>query len=776
MRILKSIGILAASLLQSVSAVADDVITNSMSPVLSYQFPNDLGNELTSGGISSPIVSYQYFEWPGNEVLHLQSSPWVSYYYIDRLPGPNVAVRGRVQDEAGAAVAGARVIVAVNLHPIAVTQTGPDGSFQIPALESGLYCIVASHPAFASAGRVLELVSELPSQDFILKQLGKSPGLNYTDEPVPLGQRPRKPRTSDAQLKVFRNSEWAFSAEVDPNKMTIVLTHGWIVCSAADGGIVGWPTRMAEQLRDAGVATRVNLLAWDWRDEADTCPLPEADKAIGPPVDRTRAQGLALGKALYETFGANYAKEIHFMGHSLGALVNAEAVNYLHGDGATPRTRPPKPWDSSRTHVTLFDEAEIAVVAGQQARLGAQAGSNFAGPLTASLPIRIAAGALGFTVAAINDWRNPIPVHSVWVDNYISLVGINHPNAVNVCLQEDSVDALANVSPVEAHGVGMKWYGATVTVPSLSTMGFANTFEQLQRLPPVGEAFSSGNLYLQRSFGSRFELRRAVDDDYTQCQQEIAKLVAKETFKELAADVKGVIRGAGDVVVDSVEWLAAHTDIKSGLFTVSEKFTSFAGFTGLRLKLRSRAGPKLMARAKPQGLPNGEMNSPAYAWMAVAIPPDAAFMIADFTVSGDGVEDSVVIGINGTNRFSLETQFVPPDVRSSSSQIDVSAFAGKKVELFFGLLGGTSVDCLLTVEGIRFLTLDSPILRFAGVQNDQFLLAWPSAAVDYVLEEATSSEAALWVPVGVRPLQTGGEYLLARPMSEEARFFRLRKP
>ncbi len=59
-----------------------DVVTGLMSPIVSYQYPNDLGSEaLTNGGIGSPIVSYQYFEWPGDDVLQLQSSPRVSYYY-----------------------------------------------------------------------------------------------------------------------------------------------------------------------------------------------------------------------------------------------------------------------------------------------------------------------------------------------------------------------------------------------------------------------------------------------------------------------------------------------------------------------------------------------------------------------------------------------------------------------------------------------------------------------------------------------------------------------
>ena len=87
------------------SARADDLITNVMSPIASYQYPDNFSSEsltnggvispfvsyqylenfnsaaLTNGGIMSPIVSYQYYEWPGSGILNLQYSPTVSYYY-----------------------------------------------------------------------------------------------------------------------------------------------------------------------------------------------------------------------------------------------------------------------------------------------------------------------------------------------------------------------------------------------------------------------------------------------------------------------------------------------------------------------------------------------------------------------------------------------------------------------------------------------------------------------------------------------------------------------
>ncbi len=73
MRSFRQLALVAALLLQSLSALAEDVITSVMSPVVSYQYPNDFNSEaLTNGGILSPIASYQYYEWPGNGILNLQ--------------------------------------------------------------------------------------------------------------------------------------------------------------------------------------------------------------------------------------------------------------------------------------------------------------------------------------------------------------------------------------------------------------------------------------------------------------------------------------------------------------------------------------------------------------------------------------------------------------------------------------------------------------------------------------------------------------------------------
>ncbi len=759
-------------LIATLSVRAQDTY-EAYSPVVSYVFEDTLA----SADAYSPVVSYVFAEALPDDVAATFGSAPVSYLYLSPGTGPAVVIAGRVFDEGGQGLAGARVTAAVNPLPLAETVTDAEGRFALPSLAAGPYGLRASKAGYAPAGRVLETGAGLKPQDFVLRALPAAPLAERTTAPVPEKLQPRPVRVTAAQLKVFQGGAWVPFGQVRRDRMTLVLTHGWIVCGDRDGGIAGWPTRMARQLAAANLAGAPNLVAWDWREEADTCLRSETDGAIGPPIDRTRGQGLALGKALHETLGADYARPVHFLGHSLGALVNTEAANYLHGDGATVRARAPQPWDPQRTHMTLFDEAEVLVVAGQRARAGARFGSDFAGLRTASLPVQIAGGALGFTVAAINDWRNPIPVRSAWVDNYLSLVGINHPAAVNVCLQQSSFAALRDLDAAKAHGVPMPWYGDTIAEPDLSFMGFTNSFELRDRMPPPGADHALGRLYLQ-SGGVRdpHDLRAATDDDFTECQQQLALLIGRESLQTVAAGVRGTVRFAGDVTVRTGGWIADR--ISAGYSSVQQAGDASLDALsnpGLRLELRTGLPPVFGGQIVRHGEAGGATNSPAYAWLKVAVPTDAVFLVFDFTVSGDGADDSVLSGVEGTNRFNLETKFVAPDVRTSSSQMDVSAWAGREAELFFGLLGGSSTNCAVTVEGIRFLTLAPPELALTLAKDQSVALSWPSAAVGYAVERAPSPGATDWSALPQAPALFAGRFSVTNTVTGEAQFFRLRR-
>ncbi len=96
----KQICVIATLLLQWLPVFADDVITNFMSPVASYQGAQDLSSEaLTAGGIRSPFVSFQYPEDFGSAALNSGgiSSPFASYLFQQNYAGDVLANGGAIR-------------------------------------------------------------------------------------------------------------------------------------------------------------------------------------------------------------------------------------------------------------------------------------------------------------------------------------------------------------------------------------------------------------------------------------------------------------------------------------------------------------------------------------------------------------------------------------------------------------------------------------------------------------------------------------------------------
>jgi hypothetical protein len=298
MALLRQLAVVVALLLQSLALLADDVITEVMSPVASFQYSENFENDvltsggvvspfvsyqysedfrvtaLSSGGILSPIASYHYLEWPGDDILHLNSSRPVSYYY--------------------------------------------------PPLDAPVLPIV--------------LTSRVPNE----AEIKPSPS------PVP----------TESRLLVFHNGAFVPDLQhINPERPTVVVTHGWIPLIAnfplmPNGGVEGWPTHYASVLRLRPF--NENILAWDWNDAARS--------GLGKPnavAQNTPDEGLQLGRKLLNALGPNYAERIQFIGHSFGTLVNGWAANYLHGDQWGTEEKSPNSWSANNTLMTLFDEAEV---------------------------------------------------------------------------------------------------------------------------------------------------------------------------------------------------------------------------------------------------------------------------------------------------------------------------------------------------------------------------------------------------------------------------------
>lgn len=749
------VAILTHSLVLPPFAVADDVITSVMSPIASYQFPEDFNTQaLTNGGISSPIASYVYFEWPEDDILRRLDSPVVSYFYQWGLGGAPVILEGRVLDTSGTPVAGAKVAVSVLESPLYEMVTDTPGEFAFPPLDPGIYTLGVTAPGKVPSRRVLSLSAQTAWQTFVLSSAPPPVTLqpatgNLADTLIPQSV----PVTSD-QLRVWQNGQFVSNGSVYRNRMTVVLTHGW------RGSSTDWPAALAQAI-PATVRNQVNLLAWDWTGSA---------KAILPPESETPNQGFGLGIALWNSLGGDYSQEIHFIGHSLGTLVNACAADYLHG---TPRGRlngPARAWDSNRTHLTLFDEAEVARILDKDVLFGLVKGyvtKNLAGTMVAA-------------VDALAGWKSPVPKNSGWVDNYISSIGIYHADAVNVVLQKGIAFYGGNV--FAAHSYPQEWYRISLARPGDSALGFIRSFESEYAGIPGRPAFPPGNTI---PLGEAY---RQVDASTDPLALELLPLhrfyetlvpAVTVSFEYVVEAPAALGRYLGE------SWAEHHPEAAVTLDRSMDRIEAWVAngvdavqdsvvLPGVRLILKTKQKLLGDGRVVLHGDDGNPINEPAYVWLPVAVPSDAAAMAFDFRVAGDPVEDFIAFGINETNRFAIQGKFLPEDELASSTLINVTSYAGQTNEFFFGITGGTSTNCTVTIQGIRFYTLASPVLGIA-VESNSTLLSWPTMAFGYALESSTNVASPVWQTVTNAPTVWDRSYVVTNVWADETRFFRLRQ-
>jgi pimeloyl-ACP methyl ester carboxylesterase len=608
--------------------LADEVITNVMSSVVSYQYPERLHEAGTP--VTSPTLSYLYFEWPGDDVASLLSSPDVSYYY-QFLDAPPL------------------VIVPTNRTPIApeITPT-----------------VVFSNP--------------------------------YPQ-----------------QLKLFSNGVLTTNVPPDTGKMTIVLTHGW---NASPDDPNGWVTNMARQI-SLNVAGSPNILVWDWTSAAKSTPCLSWQADFVAAARQTPDQGFTLGAGLLSELGTNYSQPIHFIGHSLGTLVNSYAAIWMHNRG----------FDPMNTHLTLFDEAEVST-------------NPFA-----SKPY----------------YYRPLPSKFRWADNYITAFGLLHPNAHNVILTNGFPGNAANLPALKDqlttfHRYPCVWYAATVS-SDVSAMGHRWSFER----DGFDGAPSTNTVFLQSfdgSFWNLTETNYAAANDYLdqrlQEYRDAIKYAAKRKSPS-AIVANGIVYG----------------EVLVGL--------AVDGFI-LYLQTSSSGAQSPQFRplgAQPDGGGSGgNGNVGAYAWLPLPIPADAISMSFDFKVDGDWQDDSLAAAFNGTNVLLLTASQVETNTTLNSGLFDVTAYAGQTNEFFVGIVGGTSSNALLTVGNVVFYTALPPSL-YAEVSGSKLIVWWPLTAHNFALESTTNlSFADSWMLVTNVPNIVNLQNTITNDASTGSRFYRLRKP
>jgi Concanavalin A-like lectin/glucanases superfamily/Alpha/beta hydrolase family len=578
-----------------------------------------------------------------------------------------------------------------------------------------------------------------------IQQLYSQSDIGPAPAPPDVVQTSRAPSSTElgvqtsSSFEVFTSGSFQSGIPLNPSLMTIVLTHGWN--SSSDD----WPSTLASQFVAAGISA--NIVAWDWRDAAKSPATPWDCAEV---LMRTPAQGYALGENLFQALGAGYSQPIHFIGHSFGTEVNAAAANCLHQNG----------FASTKIQMTLFDEAEVA----NDLRI--------VSPTTWNL-----------------GWIKPLPDpdNFAYADNYVSLVGElqNNTSTVNVILTEDqpagfyaSADALWSAL-ISYHAVPCQWYGQTILNPSGSVMGDIWSFER-------NSSFTSpaGGTYFEQQ-GSGLSVSQITPVAAALWQQFESGAFHRDLV--MFATLKGVdasVQVAGDVTANVID--TALNDSTPVYITtpatigISSYAPATPDFWSPQLILQTQPlnlpAPQISPQAQPLDNPQAtSSNSPAYAWVPMTIPMNATSLSFDFMVQGSGVSDSFAAAINGTNVFSLPLNLLQTNVVMNSGTIGVSAYAGTNIELFLGIVGGTSTNANVTISGLRVYSTMPPSLQ-AQASGGNLALSWPLSAQNFSLQTTTNlGDPNSWVTLTNLPAIVNLQNAVTNPISEGMRFYRLKQ-
>ena len=118
---------------------------------------------------------------------------------------------------------------------------------------------------------------------------------------------------------------------------------------------------------------------------------------------------------------------------------------------------------------------------------------------------------------------------------------------------------------------------------------------------------------------------------------------------------------------------------------------------------------------------------------------------------------------------------MPTNTALNSGPIDVSQWAGQTVELFFGLVGGTSTNASVTLDGMRFYNVVAPFLT-AQVSGNNTVIQWPLSANGYFLETTDDLVATnSWMTVTNASTIVDLQNTVTNDVTTGNRFYRLRK-
>jgi len=514
---------------------------------------------------------------------------------------------------------------AINGLPIGSTSLGEYFTNEVMGGEGAFVQHASSFDDFSAAIR--QKLSREITPHVQVAQVQRNPQGNLT----PMIDRIQPdPRNAHMQLRAFDGTSFgtAFVTDEFRSRPTIVLTHGWNSSPANafartdhNFGSPAEDTALAQALHNR-FGHQVNIVAWDWSGQAG------ADTGLLRPdlaQSRTLSQGQGLGHALADLLGTDYERPVQFVGHSFGTLVNAEAIDVFQGILS----------NDISIQATLFDEAST----GNVFSLG------------------------GAVEAGIRNWANPIADRADWTENYITFIGNQHKEAVNVFLQD-----AVTLNPIKAHRHPIDWYAYTVDFPTVSDMGSRWG---------LGRGVGADSLPVQDSYYRQTINPLDSEHDLTEISRlEMAGLLALRDNATRRLITVGAATSYTGRAIDAVGEVVAGFFVKA----VEESTPRFA----LRVLL--------------------EENSPAYAWLPLSVPDNAEYFSFDFLFSGLGDDDFLTVGIDDTLVFAMEGEFIDPDSLYNSGLIDVSAWAGQEVEVFLGYNSDGVKSGTITIEDPRFLT------------------------------------------------------------------------
>lgn len=621
------------------------------------------------------------------------------------------------------------------------TQTSPDGNFILADIAPGVYDVRTTLKDFLA-----------PSQT-VTVQVGASTVVNFTMQPKPTAP-PVQPTTQapdqnlvnqglvQGNLKAFVSGAFISPATVDRGKKTIVLTHGWRDSPSS------WPTSMAQAFTDGVINT--NILAWDWNQEAANPIFPNV-------YWQTPLQGEILGKALVDALGPNYGQPIHFIGHSLGTLVNAAAINYLHGDSIS---QPSSLIDPNNTLVqdTIFDDAEFQLLNGVPVRLTSL---STAGPTS-------------------------IPRHAAWIDNYYSLVGSYHSEAFNVALCNIqfwqaliSDPACANTisrSGMNAvlgadclwdvatawHAYPCVWYRGTTSPQSTCEFGNMWSFERNGIQTP----YTIGDAYVQKPTEECDFEKQASGEVVLACQDEKLRFFGQQIWLATVQTIQGQVQAVNSVAASVIA--TAVNFVNADIVNPIQGATTWA----LQLILQKPSGQTPMTKAGVRPL---SATSPSvYAWVPLSIPTNAIGMSFQYCLTGLATNDYFTVGITNRQLLSVASRFVQNGVTNFTGVLDVSSWAGQSVQLFLALNSTNEGTGSITFNSIQFYALAAPALTVT-LSGVNVVLSWPISASGFTLESASDPYATnAWTAMTNAPNLAGFQYTVTNAVAQSSRFYRLR--